>query len=372
MGYSSDGYDNGLSSDMDISQTKKARKKSWSEASSGGESTTRQVNKKIKAKPSGSNISRPDDEKQEEWKVIITLSNDKGHFHPVQVTKAIEKEMGKIKYAKLLNNRRMLISAVNKKQQEMILKMSNLGGGKIKVHVPGMAAKLRGVISNVPLEMSVEDVKSEIRGGKVLEVKRLQTNKGGVKSDSLSVLLVFEKSLPGEVQMGWINYKVREYVPQPLRCFKCQRIGHVAQQCKWRQRCAKCGGEHEYGKCNKDTKLKCCNCGGEHSAAYAGCVVQKQAKEVQRYKVVNKVSYAEALKSMGTYESKENRPTVCNENMNESAMHGVGLPQRSGIRRIQPGPVDITPVNIQKACRHKCIVEENTLMVEKKSFVAFM
>jgi len=368
MGYSSDGDDNESSSDMDFSQTKKARKKSWSEASSGRESTTRQANKKIKAKPSGSNNSRPDDEKQEEWKVIITLSNDKGHFHPVQMTKAIEKEMGKIKYAKLLNNRRMLISAVNKKQQEMILKMSNLGGGNIKVHVPGMVAKIRGVISNVPLEMSVEDVKREIRGGKVLEVKRLQTNKDGVKSDSLSVLLVFEKSLPGEVQMGWINYKVREYIPQPLRCFKCQRIGHVAQQCKWRQRCAKCGGDHEYGKCSKDTKLKCCNCGGEHSAAYAGCVVQKQAKEVQRYKVVNKVSYAEALKRIGTYESKENGPAM----YNESAMHEVGLPQRSGRRRIQPGPVDITPVNTQQVCRHKCIVKENTLMVEKKSFVAFI
>ncbi len=102
-------------------------------------------------------------------------------------------------------------------------------------------------------------------------------NKGGVKSDSLSVLLVFEKIMPTEVQMGWIKYKVKEYIPQPLRCFKCQRTGHTAQQCKWKQRCAECGGEHDYGKCNKDAKLKCCNCGGEHSAAYAGCVVQKQA-----------------------------------------------------------------------------------------------
>lgn len=88
------------------------------------------------------------------------------------MTKAIEKDMGKIKCAKLLNNRRILISAVNKKQQEIILKMSNLGGGKIKVYVPGMAAKLRVVISNVPLEMSVDEVKSEIKGGKVLEVKK--------------------------------------------------------------------------------------------------------------------------------------------------------------------------------------------------------
>ncbi len=100
--------------------------------------------------------------------------------------------------------------------------MGSLGGGKIKVHVPGMAANLRGVISNVPLEMSMEDVKNEIQGGNVTEAKRLQMNKGGIKSDSLSVLLVFEKIMPTEVQMGWIKYKVREYIPQPLRCFKCR------------------------------------------------------------------------------------------------------------------------------------------------------
>eukprot|EP00064_Thunnus_orientalis_P012911 superscaffoldBa00002037_g12947 len=35
----------------------------------------------------------------------------------------------------------------------------------------------RGVISNVPLDMTEEEVKREIRGGKVLHVKRLQTNK---------------------------------------------------------------------------------------------------------------------------------------------------------------------------------------------------
>ncbi len=82
-------------------------------------------------------------------------------------------------------------------------------------------------------------------------------------------------------------------------------MGHTSQQRKWRIRCAKCG-EHEYGKCNKDAKLKCCNCGSEHSAAYAGSVVQKQAEEIQ---IVNKVSYEEAVKSVGAYEIMQIRPT---------------------------------------------------------------
>ena len=94
--------------------------------------------------------------------------------------------MGKIKFAKLLTNRRILISAGNKKQQEMILRMTHLDGGRIKArnYVPGMVAKLRGVITNVPLEMSMEEVKEEIKGGKLVEAKRLQTNKSGIKQNS--------------------------------------------------------------------------------------------------------------------------------------------------------------------------------------------
>lgn len=143
MDRSSDGDRDEWTEDMEFSQAKMARKRAWSEASSGREGTAKQVKKKIRAKLSNN------DKNNEEWKAIITLSSDKGHVHPVQLTKAIEKEIGKIKYAKILNNGRILISAVNKKQQENIMKMTSLDGGKIQVHVPGVATKLRGVISNI-------------------------------------------------------------------------------------------------------------------------------------------------------------------------------------------------------------------------------
>lgn len=57
--------------------------------------------------------------------------------------KAIENEIGKIKLRK---KGEILISTVNKKQQEKIFKISHLDGGKIKVHVPRTIVKLRGVI----------------------------------------------------------------------------------------------------------------------------------------------------------------------------------------------------------------------------------
>lgn len=112
--------------------------------------------------------------------------------------------------------------------------------------------------------MSVEDVKNEIQEGQVVEATRLKSKQDGSLKEMLCVVMHFEKTLPNSVQMGYMNYSVREYIPRPLRCYKCQRMGRTAQQCKGKLRCARCGGQHEYGKCEKDAKVKCCNCEGEH------------------------------------------------------------------------------------------------------------
>ncbi|XP_037536589.1 cyclin-H [Nematolebias whitei] len=37
---------------------------------------------------------------------------------------------------------------------------------------------------------------------------------------------------------------IMPYIPPPLRCYKCQRYGHIAAVCKGKQRCAKCGADH--------------------------------------------------------------------------------------------------------------------------------
>jgi len=202
--------------------------------------------------------ARKEDETTE-WKVMVTFKKEGGHFHPLKLTKAIEKEMGKIKFAKYLNDRRLLVFATDQMQRDRFMRAETLNGERISTHIPGNAAKLRGVIYDVPLAMSVEEIIQEVKGGKVVKATRLQTQRKGVKTDSLSVVLEFEKVMPKRVRMGFLSYDVRAFIPAPLRCFKCQRMGHTAGQCKGKQRCTRCGGEHEYGKCGQDTKVKGCN-----------------------------------------------------------------------------------------------------------------
>jgi hypothetical protein len=184
-------------------------------------------------------------------------------------------------------------------------------------------------------------VKGNIKNANVSEVRRLKINRNGSTTDSLSIMITFdEEKLPSKVYIGYMCYDVRLYIPPPLRCFKCQRFGHVAAVCKGKQRCGKCSGDHEYGKCEEGAKLKCCNCGGEHSSAYRGCEVSKRQAEVQRVKVVQGISYAEAAKTVSGIRTMAKQTEIKNKNID--------------------------------MCQKCDKLKEETLIVSKNDFVLFM
>lgn len=106
---------------------------------------------------------------------------------------------------------------------------------------------MKDVIYGMSVKMSEEEIKNNMSGAKVIQARRLPYVRNGVKNDSLSVMLQFQgEILPSRVMVGFMSYIVREYVPPLLRCYKCQRYGHVGAVCEGKQRCGKCGGEHKY------------------------------------------------------------------------------------------------------------------------------
>ena len=97
------------------------------------------------------------------------------------------------------------------------------------------------------------------------------------------------------VTIGYMTFKTSLYIPRPLRCYKCNRFGHVASKCKNKDRCSQCGGDHPRSSCNQSVK-KCVSCGGNHSAADRTCLRYKKEAEIIKIKITSKISYAEACK----------------------------------------------------------------------------
>lgn len=276
-----------------------------------------------------------------EYKVFVKLQKEGTNFDdwsPSLLTVALQKEFGEVSARKIRSG--LIVMCKTEEQQKQAIKVNKLNGHKVLCSVAYDKKLVRGVISGVPLSESVDAVKKSVKNAKVKEARRLKTKREGALTDSLSILLTFDEPLlPSRVYIGFMSYEVRLYIPPPLRCFKCQRYGHVAAVCKGKQRCSKCSGEHEYGQCTEDAKLKCCNCGGEHSSAYRGCEVSKRMQEVQRVKVTRGVSYAEAAR----------------------AVKKVDIPV-APVERVKPS----------ERCTKCEAIKEETLIVSKNDFVLFM
>ncbi|GFV55556.1 uncharacterized protein TNCV_2573961 [Trichonephila clavipes] len=58
--------------------------------------------------------------------------------------------------------------------------------------------------------------------------------------------------LPTTIKAGYLNCKIRLYIPNPLRCFKCQRFGHSQTSCCGQLTCSRCASTDE-----NITKEKC-------------------------------------------------------------------------------------------------------------------
>ena len=88
-----------------------------------------------------------------------------------------------------------------------------------------------------------------------------------------------------------LYWEEQPYVTKPIRCYRCQRFGHVAAACLAKgERCSMCSGPHRTQQCltkmqkSETINLKCANCGEPHSANSNKCPVlhNKMHKKMTR------------------------------------------------------------------------------------------
>ncbi|GBN35890.1 putative RNA-directed DNA polymerase from transposon X-element, partial [Araneus ventricosus] len=99
--------------------------------------------------------------------------------------------------------------------------------------------------------------------------------------------------LPEYIKAGYVRCSVRPYIPNPLRCFKCQRFGHSKTNCRGTLTCARCAvAGHESTGCT--AVEKCVNCQGKHTSFSRSCPKWELEKEVVTLKFKNNISFPEA------------------------------------------------------------------------------
>ena len=131
-------------------------------------------------------------------------------------------------------------------------------------------------------------------------VRRIMFRRDGKLVPSRNIVLTFNTpTLPAVIHAGYLNCAVRPFIPNPLRCFKCQVFGHGQQSCRGKATCARCNvadPDHLSDECTKNPV--CANCQGSHPAYSKNCPRWNEEKAIQRVKTLDGISYPEARRKV--------------------------------------------------------------------------
>ena len=125
--------------------------------------------------------------------------------------------------------------------------------------------------------MSEVEIRDELKDHGVVGVNRVTLKKEGKVIPTSTLFLTFgSPELPKEITVGYLKVKVDLFVPNPMRCFNCNKFGHTSQRCKVAAKCTGCGKDKHEGQC-EGPKL-CSNCNGPHASSAKDCPVWQKVK----------------------------------------------------------------------------------------------
>jgi len=84
----------------------------------------------------------------------------------------------------------------------------------------------KGVISHVPLDLTVDDLKEETGCIWAHRITRENNCGDGYVPTTAFIIAYEDDDLLKYVNIGFTRHKVSVYIPTPLRCAKCQLYGH--------------------------------------------------------------------------------------------------------------------------------------------------
>ena len=248
--------------------------------------------------------SDSDDETREKsgfWPAWLVVEGDDemkplSALSPFAIEKGFKNIAGDLVSVKRLKNGTFLVECRNEKQSKKLINATLFIDRKIKVTPHKQLNSSKGVIRCRELKGTSEaEIRANLESQGVIDVHRVSIKKGQVREATNTLFLTFcTPKLPRSIKVGYLYVRVEQYIPSPMRCFKCQKFGHTKQRCTGEEVCDSCGKPVHSEKC--EHPVCCVNCGGAHTSSSKQCPIWQTEKEIQRVKTEKRLPFFEAKK----------------------------------------------------------------------------
>lgn len=213
-----------------------------------------------------------------------------------------EKGIEDITKVKYLNNYRVRIDCKNELSATKLQTCKDFIDMDWRFSRPDFKSYSYGVIKDVDLDLTDEELKSCLTCPETFELvslKRLQRRNSNDSPEDLWVMseavrLCFKGDmLPAYVYADGLRIKVEPFVFPVSQCSRCWKFGHTARVCPSKKiLCPKCGSNHP----NCDTQnFKCLNCDGPHMALSKTCPAFLKEKNLKNLMAEFNCTYRKAL-----------------------------------------------------------------------------
>ncbi|GFV70213.1 uncharacterized protein TNCV_2553571 [Trichonephila clavipes] len=201
--------------------------------------------------------------------LLLSLEhNEMGKKSPFFNTKALVGIGGEPKSVKRLRSGDLLLETNSALQTKSFLLAKTFLDSPVNIIPHKSLNTSRGVISEPDLLTTPE---AEILDGfsdqGVIQVRRITIKKDTAVIPTQHIKTFSSPTIPHTIKAGYLNCKIRPYIPNPLRCFKCQSL-----------------------------EPKCFNCSESHQSDSKLCSKWKLEKKIQEIKTSKNISYPEARK----------------------------------------------------------------------------
>ena len=170
---------------------------------------------------------------------------------PFAVQKRFQAVAGTFKSIKRLRDGSFLVECARKPQAMGLLKTTPFVDRPTRVSIQKALNSSRGIIRCRELPGVTEtEIKTELQEQGVVEVHRVTVKRDIEKVPTNTLFLTFNTpDLLKEITVGCLKVKVALFVPNPMRCFNCNKFGHTSQRCKVAAKCPGCGKDKHEGQC---------------------------------------------------------------------------------------------------------------------------